>query len=501
MAVLVTVVLLGAAGALPAIAAAGLRPVTVFLAPMVGALLAAFGAAGEFAIGGTVVAWFVALAMVANVAALAICWRFGFGAGVPAVVDSEERPGEQGRRWGWDALTVAVVAASLAWPLHALSVPTIGDDANSIWLLHALLISGGHAVFAAGLENHAYVFSNPDYPPLVPAASALAFKVAGSADLRAGVAVTACLNACGLGVVACGIARAVGDRVRWQTRVVALIAGAAVCLVGYNIAGQYAVDGYADLCWAATATGAVVFGLVLPYSWRNLAVAWLCATMAALTKNEGLTTALVIIALLSVRYVAAATRRPLGALFVVARPGRRWGVRVLVAAVLAVPSLVWTALVKVHGINDAFFKSANGGSVASRVGPTVAGTAHHLQVVPVAAVVTVVGLLTLTTRRQALRLASPGWLWLVAGASLAIVMATYVFGSLPIFWWLSTSVNRTTIFTELVLSAEIALWLVVSASPEVDPLSPRADSAAARPAVEAQSVQPVAVSMATSDSP
>ena len=47
--------------------------------------------------------------------------------------------------------------------------------------------------------------------------------------------------------------------------------------------------------------------------------------------------------------------------------------------------------------------------------------------------------------------------------SLAVIFVTYVFGDLEIHGWLLHSVNRTTIFAQLVLYTEITVWLVIAA--------------------------------------
>ena len=69
---------------------------------------------------------------------------------------------------------------ALIVPLTALRAGIIGYDGNAIWLTHTLMVSGGHHELLAGLQNAAYRFSNPDYPPLVPAAGALAFALFGT---------------------------------------------------------------------------------------------------------------------------------------------------------------------------------------------------------------------------------------------------------------------------------------------------------------------------------
>jgi hypothetical protein len=78
-----------------------------------------------------------------------------------------------------------------------------------------------------------------------------------------------------------------GSGARWPARVVAVAAAGVIGVVGFAVAGGYAVEGYTDLVWAAFAVGAVIWGLVLPRSPQALAVACICAAAASLTKNEG----------------------------------------------------------------------------------------------------------------------------------------------------------------------------------------------------------------------
>ena len=42
--------------------------------------------------------------------------------------------------------------------------------------------------------------------------------------------------------------------------------------------------------------------------------------------------------------------------------------------------------------------------------------------------------------------------------------ATYVFSGLEIRWFLFTSANRTTVFAQIALYADMAVWMVVSAT-------------------------------------
>ncbi len=466
-------------------------PIALFLVPLAGSVLAAVAAEFELAVGGSILPWFVALAALANVVGAWRLWRVASRDAVD--VEPGEHPSVRAplRRFGkvprllawspWSWITILAVIGAVGWPLRALRNPLIFDDGYAIWTLHSIFIYGGHHAFLSGLRNPAYGFSNPDYPPLVPASGAIAFVSDGRVDIRLAVILTSVLNACGLGVVAFGVIEAAGRKGQALARGVAIAVAVGVCLVGFGLAGGYAVAGYADLLWAATATAAIVFGLLLPCSSTHLAVAWLSATVASLTKNEGLTTALMIFVLVSFRYMIAlrASRsRTIG--FggsivggdhpkVHALPSG-WAKRtmftltaVVIAIVMAVPGLGWAALVKLNGIGNAFL-GRSPQTVEQRVHPTLAGLADNLHILPVAGAVTLVGLLVLRSDRSRLGLGHPLWLWLVVFGSLTALLLTYLFGAFEIHWWLSTSVQRTTIFANLALYADLSIWLVVVAS-------------------------------------
>ncbi len=462
------VALLSLPALVPTIALVGLRPTTLFLVPLVGSILAGVAAEFELAIGGSLLTWFILLAALINAATVRRFWRI---AHLP--------------RWSpWSWLTVVAVIVAVAWPLQALRSPIISYDGYAIWTLHALLIYGGHHTLL-GLANRVYVFSNPDYPPLVPASGALAFVSEGHVDIRLAVIVTGVLNACGLGVVACGIVEAVSrKRNPWAKGVAIAIAGA-VCLIGSGIAGYAEVSGYADLLWAATAVAAVVFGLVLPRSSWHLAVAWLCATVASLTKNEGLTTALMIFLLICIRYLPELRTLARSGAAKLARTSVRTvsessvgsarsngATHNVLASLLAVPfalamagpGLAWAALIRLEGIGTIFFGHSLSGheSARQRLHPTLVGLTQELHILPVAVGVALAASLALRGNRTRLGLGNPGWLWLVVAGSLSVLAITYVIGSLEINWWLRTSALRTTIFANLALYTDLAIWFVVA---------------------------------------
>ena len=235
--VLSPVLLLTLSAIVPSIAVAGLRPVTIFLAPLVGGLMAGFAAECELAAGGTLAFWFIIVAVLVNLVSFlarlalprpgdrtnrsTVTWRM-------LHVDEEWR-----RPWPW--ITAVVIAGAVAWPLRALHVPIIVYDARHVWTLHSLFIYGGHQTYLAALKNPVYAFSNPNYPPLVSATGALGFDIHGGTDIHLAVSLTAILNACALGVAACGIASVSRKDVPAWTRAVAIGCGAALCLIGFGI--------------------------------------------------------------------------------------------------------------------------------------------------------------------------------------------------------------------------------------------------------------------------
>ena len=458
-ALVVVIVWLGLPCILPALATARRSPAAVFLAPLAGAFMTAVAAALELGVGLSLLTWYVVVAVTANAAA---AWWLAVGQSRPRA----DPP------WTWFILTLAVVLGALIAPLTGLRAGIIGYDGNAIWLTHALMVSGGHHALLTGLQNPAYSFSNPDYPPLVPAAGALAFTAYGHGDLRVAVEVTALLTACALGVVGAGVA-AVGSGRRPLSHIAAVAVAGSVCVVGFAVTGTYyALGGYADLLWSAAAVGAVVWGLVLPRSTQALAVAWICAAVASLTKNEGLTTALVVLVMISLRYrpPTPSRRRRLraqpesqGRPEVAMWPTvRRWAERAAFVAVPALPGLAWAGLVRLIGLHDAFFGSSSAESSASRAIAAAHGMAAHITVMPVALAVLVAGCCFVRTDRGHALLGHPAWLWAACLLSLAIIFATYVFGSYEIHWWLSTSVARTTIFAQLMLYTDLAIWLIIA---------------------------------------
>jgi hypothetical protein len=434
-------------GCLPAVAAVGLSPPTFFVAPLIGAASAAVAVELELGVGGTMIAWFVVVAVMVNVLSLAILLRRG---SLP--------------RWeggGWSLFLLAGVLVALAVPLTGLRAHEVGYDPAVIWTTHTLLVSSGHQTLVSGLQNPAYAYSNPSYPPLIPGVGALGYAFAGRSVLVLGSELTALLNAAAVGLIATGIARTSRPSTRWgHAATIAL--SALICLVCFGVGGDYGINGYTDVLWSAAAVGAVIWGLVLPRSWSNVMVAWSCAIVASLTKNEGLLAALAILLLIALRYRAPLLRRRDGVDSGWGELVRSWASWVVVVIVPALPGLVWAIQIHVLGIKDDFFGTPQSESLYLRGSATIAAMSHYLAVVPAAVLVILIGCTWFRGTRRTMQLGHPAWLWAAWLGGMGFIFATYVFGSPEIHWWLSTSVDRTTIFARMLLLADIAIWTLVA---------------------------------------
>jgi len=468
--VVAAMALLALPAVLPSLAVLGTRPLTVFMIPLVGAVFSAVSAEIESALGLTLMNWYLVVTVIANLMSVGWFVRARSARRNATSQGGEGGPGRAETRWNWwSVVTLVVMALAVLWPLQALRVPVIAYDGYAIWTLHSLFVYGGHAVLQSDLTNPAYHFSNPNYPLLIPATGALGFVAEGGTDLRLASIITAVLNGCALAVAGCAIASIVGPSRPVRARVVALVAGACVCLIGFGLGGPYAVGGYADVLWSASAVGAVLIGLILPPSGRNVLAAWLAATVAALTKNEGLIAALMIFALLAVRHTPWPTRSrssPEAApRYGPLRSGwSAWGVRVVfVTVVMSAPSLVWPLYVNYEGIKSDFV-GVSGQSLSLRLHATTTAAWENMHLVPVAMMVALIGGLVLTGTRRKMSIGSDVWMWTVLAGSLIALFVTYVFGALEIHWWLRTSVNRTTIFENLALYSDVAVWLAVAAA-------------------------------------
>jgi hypothetical protein len=456
-AAVVSLVVLGAAGAVPAWTLVGVRWHVLPLAPLVGAVLAAVAGACTLAVAGTIVPWFVGLAVATTLVALAV------GRRLPR---HDRRPRrsepESVRRAGWAG--ALLVLASAAWSLRPLRVPSVGWDARAIWLLRASWFAGGHGFLRAAFGDTADLVAHASYPPLVSSAVAVSWEVTGVHTYRLGVVVIALLNACaaaalGWALVEAGLeaARRVdAGRRRALALGVGVAAGPLLVLAAFGVAGPFATNGYADPLWSFAAAGAIAYGLLLPFEARHVATAAILLAVAGLTKQEGVATAMVLTVLVVLRSLAHYGR---------AGAKQRAAVWWCVAAGLAGLALLgaWPVLSRLlHAPRDVNTSGPRVGTYWHRADLTVHWMAPHLHVLLFAVPIAAIGALFFRAERRATGLGNDGWSWAGLAAGLAVVGGAYVTGPGNTAFWLLTSVHRTTMFPAITAWLIVGGWVVAA---------------------------------------
>lgn len=439
-------------GLAPAVAAGGRQPATVLLVPLAGAVVAGMAATIELMVPGPLLLWVFVVGAAVALASLPLIRRAWAD---PATSIRGAGP----RRWRMAA--TAAVAAAAAWPLLAQAAPAIGYDAAAIWLIHTALIAGGHGPLLHGLTDPSYRVSHPPYPPLAAAAGALVDQVDGRIDDHTGVVVTTVLTASAVALVATGFVRLVPARVSVWRRLGVLVLAVMWCGGAFGIAQQPGVLGYQDLLWSSAVVAACVYGLVLPVRTRDLAVAFAALAVAALTKQEGLIVGGAVSLLIAMRasahgwFLGGTRPRPRGSGVVP---------RVIGLAVLPLlPGLAWAFAAWLEGVGGSAFqgRAAAGESLVVRLGVTIGHLPHELPLAGAAFVVAVAGIATLRQARTAMEVGHPAWMWAAGTAGLVVMVATYGLGRPEIHWWLSTSLNRTTIFDEILCLADMVVWTTI----------------------------------------
>lgn len=467
LAVVATIAILTLAGALPVRMIAGWRPSTPFIAPIGGAVLA--GAAGELTVlvDGTELGWFVPLAIGANAAAIA-SWLARREARRSRAVSNSSR-------WLWFAGGAGVlgVAGATAWSLRSVVREDIGLDARGIWLAHATWISKGHTAALAALRNPGLAVSHSSYPPFSGGAVALGWVTTGVQNDRVGQLVLAILTGCAVACVGSVIlevglaasARGVSRRTslsRGVVTAVAASAGVAWVLGAYGLAGAGATNGSVDLLWSSAAVAAAGFGLVLPLGGEHARAAAVVAVAAGLTKNAGIVTAVLLFALIGIRWLLASGRRrgPLGV-----RISRRRGIFAAFAcAVGAAGVLAWPIGATVRRATpDPDLSGPHVGSLLRRAESTWDALTAHLHLAGLALVIAIAATVVLRRSRRSAGLGSDSWLWVLGVAELLAVVAVYVVGSRPIGAWLSSTSDAETLFADSLGLAVLAWWCVIGA--------------------------------------
>ncbi len=330
-------VVLAGTGALPSWRLVGRRPLAVFLAPCIGAVVAAVSAAVTTAAASEPLRWFVAFAAAINAAALA------------AVAAAHEgHAGGEG-----SARRKRVVPGGLPAGLLVLGVCAFGASAlgrlgqtpaaAGSWLaLAALLVHGHHAVHPA-LVVSAVRGAHLVASPLASGSVAVTWLVTGTRSVAAAGSVVALVTVSAIGAATCAVAElgwAVPGRrtpgsghVVRATALTAMVGAACFGLAAFGASGAAAFDGSLTPLWSAGATGAAVLGLVMaPTGWR-LRGALVLGAVAALTAPAGAIVGLGLVVLVTLRR-AAIHRRTGG---VAGRVADVAGGLVAAAAVLAWP--------------------------------------------------------------------------------------------------------------------------------------------------------------------
>jgi hypothetical protein len=477
-----TVLVLAGAGAAPVVLAVGVRWQSLLLAPLGGAVMAAVAGLFVVAFAGSTIDWFIGL----SIAGL------GLGAAGMLVRGRVDRPRDDrtgsGGRPASRVIGWSMVAVAVTWSLLPLRVPSVGLDARAIWLLRSAWFASGHQVTLAALRNPQLLVAHASYPPLISATTAVAWQVTGVHTYRLGVVITALLNGCALAVVA-GVLIESGalaadratrsgmkgrdNRVASHLRsslsappIVGGVVAALFVLVVFGVFGPFATNGYADPLWSVAAAGAIGYGLLLPVTRSNRAVAGVLLGVAGLTKDEGIATAMALIVLIVARSVmwgwSIDSRSVAGA----GRPVTRMRSALVPVAVGCTGILalaIWPALMRFIGAaRDVSTSGARQGTMITRLHLTVNAMWPYLHVLLLAVPISLVGALLLRAERRGLGIGADAWAWAGLVSGLLVVGWAYVTGPGNAPFWLATSVHRTTIYPAIVAWLIVAEWAVIA---------------------------------------
>jgi hypothetical protein len=410
----------------------------VILAPLASAATATVAIMAMLAVGGPLVPWLVGtfLVQLAVVALLLTRWH----------------PVPLGHA-GWaDALWLLV---PLLPPFLLVLVPPDNWDANSIWWLHAGYFAQGADVARGAIAAPPLVFSHVGYPPLGSAPVAAVWALFSRGDLTVAECVSATVTFAGLASLAYCVRQLTGGAPALVSRLLAV----GVALAAWATAPETVAGGQMDPLWSAVLVGAAALLLIGPRPLDQPVLAVALLTVAALTKNEGLTTAVIVAALATLRYW-----------FGHGRTGwwRPWPVWI---AVLAGGS--WMLLVRaLHPAFDATAATHVRGLLAGhpqltrRIVPTAEALRGQVgTLVAVTVLVAVLGAVFLRRRRRALGYAPDVWFGLLTAGYTGTLMLVYVTSVRDLTWYLVTSITRTSLIIVLLCAVVVACWAAVALSP------------------------------------
>ncbi len=468
-ATLVALLVLTAAGAVPVVASVGPRWVVVPLAPLGGSVVAAVAATASVSFGGALIDWFVGLAVAAAGVAAAV--RIRWPELGPWGRTRARGDGAAGPRWV-GAVGFAGVVAACAWSLRGLRTPTVGFDARALWVMRPGWFLQSHAQVLVDLRVRGLVLTQSAYPPLVSAATAVAWRVTGVHTARLGVTTVALLDACALAAAAlalveCGRAAAVRmssarpgrhrpgrpARPPWAPQVAGVVAAVLLVPVAAGVTEPFLTNGYADPIWSLAAVGAVAYGLQSRVDPSTRAAAAVLVLVAGLSKNEGLVTALALVVLVAARAVGVDGGRG---------GRRRWRGPLSVAVGEVAVLAWWPVLMHVVHARGASTSFTTSGATGARTSAVVHGMSPYLHVLVLAVPLSVLGGLALSSVRRRAGVGNDLWAWLALAVGLVAVGGALVTGSGAILPWIRSTVHRITEYPILQAWWIIGAWAVVA---------------------------------------
>lgn len=344
-------------------------------------------------------------------------------------------------------------------PLLTLRVPPVGHDARSIWAFHASWFGDGGSAVADAMQNAALKFAAQDYPPFASATAGAIEAISGSRAPRVEQGLVALMTVSAVCTLAWAVWRLAAPAVgAGRRRVLGGAAGIAFVLAVYGVAGAGvaaiapATNGYVDILWSSAFAAAAILLLASPMEPVALRAGSLLLGVSALTKNEGLVAAVVLLALALVRW-----------------RGRERSVRWLGASI--VPGVLWVVVVQVVGAPSESSDGSRYGELLSfdtrvldRFRPIIESLwSEERAVLAAAALITVLGLVVARRAWRETTGTSVAWLWGTWLATTASIVLAYLVSPHNVHWHLRTSVDRTTNAGLFVLIATVALWTVVAA--------------------------------------
>jgi hypothetical protein len=470
---------LAAAGALPVLAAVGLRWVSVTLAPLAGALVAALAATASLTFGGPLLSWFVALAACGATTVFGL-WVVRPDLG-PRYAFPGRAPGALYRVAG--IVGFLTVIGACAWSLRGLRSPTVGFDARALWVMRPGWLLQSHAQLLIDLKARNLVLTQSAYPPLISASAAVAWKITGIHTARLGVTTIALLNVCALAtgalaVVECGRGMAGRYSRSWIPMVAGIVAAVLVVVVAAGVTEPFLTNGYADPLWSLAAVGAVAFGLQLPHGPSARSAAVVLILVAGTTKDEGLVTAVALVVLVAARSIGWAGLRG---------ERKRWAVPLAVGVAELAVLLWWPTMMRVIGARGASSTFTTRTDLAHRLSATVQGMSPYLHIFVLSLPLAVVGGLILSGVRRRSQIGNDLWAWAALAVGLGAVGAVLVASTSPIGPWILSTVHRITEFPILEAWWIVAVWAVVGAAGFADPIEA---TVALRPAADVDSPEP-----------